>query len=68
MHVLLTSHHAPPHIGGVENLVLAKAKALLAAGHRVTAFYLQARQAGAGGPGAGRRMLWCLRSRARACA
>lgn len=36
MHVLLTSHHAPPHIGGVENLVLAEAKALLAAGHRVT--------------------------------
>lgn len=36
MHILLTSHHAPPHIGGVENLVLAEAKALLAAGHRVT--------------------------------
>lgn len=36
MHILLTSHHAPPHIGGVENLVLAEAKALLAAGHHVT--------------------------------
>ncbi|MCU0862859.1 MAG: glycosyltransferase family 4 protein [Planctomycetes bacterium] len=36
MRFLLTSHHAPPHIGGVENLVLAEAIALLEAGHDVT--------------------------------
>lgn len=36
MHVLLVSHHAPPHIGGVENLVLMEARAFLAAGHTVT--------------------------------
>lgn len=36
MHVLLVSHHAPPHIGGVENLVLMEAKAFLADGHTVT--------------------------------
>ena len=36
MHVLLVSHQAPPHIGGVENLVLMEAQAFLAAGHTVT--------------------------------
>lgn len=36
MHVLLVSHQAPPHIGGVENLVLMEARAFLAAGHTVT--------------------------------
>src|SRR5688572_6917787 len=35
MRVLLVSHVAPPHIGGVENLVLAEALALVAAGHDV---------------------------------
>lgn len=36
MHVLLVSHHAPSHIGGIENLVLMEAGAFLAAGHTVT--------------------------------
>lgn len=36
VHFLLVSHHAGPHIGGVENLVRQQAEALLAAGHRVT--------------------------------
>jgi glycosyltransferase involved in cell wall biosynthesis len=35
MRVLLVSHVAPPHIGGVENLVLAEARALAGAGHDV---------------------------------
>lgn len=35
MRFLLLSHVAPPHIGGVENLVLAEANALVAAGHEV---------------------------------
>lgn len=35
MRFLLVSHVAPPHIGGVENLVLAEAMALVAAGHQV---------------------------------
>lgn len=35
MRFLLVSHVAPPHIGGVENLVLAEAMALAAAGHDV---------------------------------
>jgi glycosyltransferase involved in cell wall biosynthesis len=35
MRVLLVSHHAPPHIGGVENLVLAEAEAFVEAGHEV---------------------------------
>ena len=46
MHVLLTSHHAPPHIGGVENVVLAEARALVAAGHRVTWITSDGRGAG----------------------
>ena len=36
MHVLLVSHHAPPHIGGLENLVELEARTLLDAGHEVT--------------------------------
>jgi glycosyltransferase involved in cell wall biosynthesis len=35
MRVLLVSHHAPPHIGGVENLVRMEAEGLVAAGHEV---------------------------------
>lgn len=35
MRVLLVSHHAPPHIGGVETLVQMQAEALLDAGHEV---------------------------------
>lgn len=35
MRVLLVSHVAPPHIGGVENLVQFEAEAFAAAGHRV---------------------------------
>lgn len=35
MRFLLVSHVAPPHIGGVENLVLAEARTLAAAGHSV---------------------------------
>ena len=35
MRVLLVSHHAPPHIGGVENLVAMEAEALLARGDEV---------------------------------
>lgn len=35
MRVILVSHHAPPHIGGVENLVLAEAEAFVEAGHSV---------------------------------
>ncbi len=35
MRVLLVSHCAPPHIGGVEQLVASEAQALLAAGHDV---------------------------------
>ncbi|MEC8253418.1 MAG: glycosyltransferase family 4 protein [Planctomycetota bacterium] len=36
MRVLLISHVAPPHIGGVENLVRMEAQALCEAGHEVT--------------------------------
>jgi glycosyltransferase involved in cell wall biosynthesis len=36
MRVLLVTHHAPPHIGGVEQIVLAEAEALVANGHEVT--------------------------------
>jgi glycosyltransferase involved in cell wall biosynthesis len=35
MRVLLVSHHAPPHLGGVEQLVRLEAEALVAAGHAV---------------------------------
>lgn len=35
MRVLLVSHHAPPHIGGVESVVHLEAEALVAAGHEV---------------------------------
>lgn len=35
MRVLLVSHHAPPHVGGLENLVALEARALNEAGHRV---------------------------------
>lgn len=35
MRVLLVTHHAPPHIGGVENLAEMEARALAAAGHEV---------------------------------
>lgn len=48
MHVLLVSHHAPPHIGGVENLVLMEARAFLAAGHTVT--WITSNGRGAGRP------------------
>ena len=46
MRVLLVSHHAPPHIGGVENLVVAEANALLAEGHDVV--WITSDGAGAG--------------------
>ena len=36
MHVLVVSHLALPHVGGVENLVDLEVRALAAAGHRVT--------------------------------
>lgn len=36
MHVLLVSHHAPPHVGGVEALVELEARALVDAGHTLT--------------------------------
>lgn len=36
MRVLLVSHVAPPHIGGVENVVWMEAQAFLDAGHEVT--------------------------------
>lgn len=36
MRVLLVSHHAPPHIGGVEQVVWTEAQSFLAAGHEVT--------------------------------
>lgn len=36
MRVLLVSHHAPPHIGGVEQVVWAEAQTMLTAGHSVT--------------------------------
>jgi glycosyltransferase involved in cell wall biosynthesis len=35
MRVLLVSHHAPPHIGGVESMVLMEAEAFRSAGHEV---------------------------------
>ncbi|GAB4136289.1 MAG: hypothetical protein Fur0037_00680 [Planctomycetota bacterium] len=35
MRILLVSHHAPPHIGGVEEAVLTEATALVRQGHRV---------------------------------
>ena len=35
MRVLLVSHHAPPHVGGVETLVDLEARALADAGHDV---------------------------------
>ncbi|MEM1207842.1 MAG: glycosyltransferase family 4 protein [Planctomycetota bacterium] len=35
MRVLLVSHHAPPHVGGLENLVSLEAQALVDAGHEV---------------------------------
>jgi phosphatidylinositol alpha-1,6-mannosyltransferase len=35
MYVLLVTHHAPPHIGGVEQLVAGEARSLLDAGHHV---------------------------------
>lgn len=46
MRVLLVSHHAPPHIGGVENLVLMEAEAFRAAGHDVV--WVTSRAPGAG--------------------
>jgi D-inositol-3-phosphate glycosyltransferase len=48
MHVLLVSHQAPPHIGGVENLVMMEAQAFLAAGHTVT--WVTSDSGGAGRP------------------
>ncbi len=36
MHVLIVSHLALPHVGGVENIVDYEIRALLAAGHRAT--------------------------------
>lgn len=35
MRILLVTHQAPPHIGGVEQAVLTEAEALLQAGHEV---------------------------------
>ncbi len=48
MRVLLVSHHAPPHIGGVENLVLMEAEALREAGHDVV--WITSDGTGAGRP------------------
>lgn len=47
MRILLVSHVAPPHIGGVENLVLMEAEGLAEAGHEVT--WLTSDAGGAGG-------------------
>lgn len=44
LHVLLVTHQAPPHIGGVENLVDLEARALAAEGH--TATWVASRPAG----------------------
>lgn len=46
MRVLLVSHHAPPHVGGVENLVLAEAEAFVEAGHEVVWITSDGRGAG----------------------
>lgn len=46
MKVLLVTHHAPPHVGGVQALVDCEARALAEAGHDVV--WLAARASGAG--------------------
>jgi len=46
MQVLLVTHHAPPHIGGVENLVQQEAFALAELGHEVVWVTSRARGAG----------------------
>jgi D-inositol-3-phosphate glycosyltransferase len=61
MHVLLVSHQAPPHIGGVENLVLMEAQAFLAEGHTVT--WITSDGSGAGKPIEPRAGLTVLRVR-----
>lgn len=48
MRVLLVTHHAPPHIGGVEQVVWVEAQSLLAAGH--TVIWITSDGIGAGEP------------------
>lgn len=62
MRVLLVSHHAPPHIGGVETLVQMQAEALLDAGHDVT--WVTSDGGGAGAPPPAHPRLRVLRVRA----
>ena len=59
MRVLLVSHHAPPHIGGVENLVRMEADALLAGGHEVV--WITSRSGGGGEPVAAHERLSLVR-------
>ena len=46
MKFLLVTHHAPPHVGGVQALVDCEARALADLGHDVA--WVAARAAGAG--------------------
>src|SRR5690606_20557163 len=62
MRVLLVTHQAPPHIGGVEQAVQMEAESLLAAGHEVV--WVTSDGAGAGAPLPERSGLRMVRVRA----